>query len=223
MKVRVATGAMLTTETELQRRQRANGRDTYAALLDAALAIWSEEGINRVTMQAVAERAGRTRGIMYHHFRDRDDLIAAVQIHLRDRLAHVFDFAKTPSRNDYLMVAGLMVDSPELVRSFLSRLLAGDAREDSLLAIARSHYREVKARNWLRPDIDADHAAVISLSMWLASMMAVDLKQNLSDRRAEASRFAETFQRVMESSIIYPEIERPTAGESASLSRSKNR
>jgi AcrR family transcriptional regulator len=162
-------------------------------------------------MHAVADRAVRARGTMYHHFRGREELIAALQLHLDERLAHLFAISKTPSRNDYLMVAGLMVDSPELIRSFLSRLLAGQGRSDPLVEVARSHYQEVEALNWLQPGIDKDHAAVISLAMWFAAMLAVDLKTDPVERRAEANRFAATFQQVMERAIIRPEAERDGA------------
>ena len=190
------------------KRGRANGRETKTNILDAALAIWSEHGMELVTMQAVAERAGRSRGIMYHHFKSREDLIRSVQTHLDERLAHIFDFSKAQSRNDYVLVAGIMVDSPDLIRGFLSRLLVGEVREDPLIKVARKHYIEVEARNWLQPGMDRDHAAMISIAMWLASMLAVDLKTTEQERRAEAFRFADTFRRVMESSVILPEEER---------------
>ncbi len=199
---------MIRHDIKAERQQRSNGRETYTALIDAGLAIWSEKGLDQVTMNAVAERAARSRGIMYHHFNKREDLIAALQSHLDERLAHIFAISKAPSRNDYLMVAGLMVDSPELIRSFLSRLLGGDVRSDPLMKVAREHYCEVDALNWLQPGMDKDHAAVISIAMWLASMLAVDLKTDPEERRAEAYRFAETFQRVMETAIIRPGKER---------------
>lgn len=199
---------MTKQDMKTARQQRSNGRDTYAALLDAALAIWSEEGIDQVTMNAVAERSGRSRGIMYHHFTKRDDLIAALHVHLNERLTHIFDFSKAPSRNDYLMVAGLMVDSPEVIRSYIARLLTGDARHDPLMDVARAHYRDIDGRGWLQPGMDVDHAAVISIAMWFASMLAVDLKVDLADRRAEAFKFASTFQAVMERAVIKAEAER---------------
>lgn len=199
---------MIEQTNKPERRQRSNGRETYTTLLDAALAIWSEKGLDQVTMQAVSERADRSRGIMYHHFSKREDLISALQLHLDDRLAHLFALSKAPSRNDYLLVAGLMVDSPELIRSFFSRLLAGNVRSDPLMQVARDHYREVEALHWLQPGMDKDHAAVISIAMWLASMLAVELKTDPLERRAEAYRFAATFQQVMESAIIRPQAER---------------
>lgn len=49
---------------------------------------------------------------------------------------------------------------------------------------------------------------MISIAMWLASMLTVDLKTTEQDRRAEALRFADTFRHVMESAVILPENER---------------
>lgn len=190
-----------TTPPTQARRTRADGRETYAALLDAALAIWSEEGIDNVTMNAVAKRAGKSRGIVYHHFSSRDDLVNALHAHLDDRLSHLFDISKVPGRNDYLIVAGIMVDSPDLLRSYLQRLLSRDPKQDSLMQTARNHYQILDQLDWLQPGMNPDHAAVISISMWLASMLAVDLKEDVTQRRAEAIAFAETFQRVMEQGV----------------------
>lgn len=187
---------------EHNRRQRSDGRETYAALLDAALGIWSEEGIDNVTMNGVAKRANKTRGIMYHHFTGRDDLIHAMHSHLDDRLSHLFDLSKVPGRNDYLIVAGIMVDSPDLIRNYLQRLLNRDPKQDSLMQTARNHYQSLAQLGWLQADVNPDHAAVISVSMWLASMLAVDLKETVAERRSEAIAFADTFKRVMELSII---------------------
>jgi AcrR family transcriptional regulator len=51
---------------------------TRRKLIDAASAIIREKGYAHVSMEAVAARAGVTRGSIYGNFRDRNDLIAAV-------------------------------------------------------------------------------------------------------------------------------------------------
>ncbi len=189
--------------------RRSDGKKTVDALLDAGMAIWSEEGLPGITMNAVAERAQKTRGTVYHHFSDRADLIVALQKHVDERLSAMFDISKAPSRDDYLVVAGIMVDSPELLRSCFHRMLSHDAGTDPLIATARDHYREVAARDWLQPGMNPDHAAMISIAMWLAASLAVDLKQTPEERRAEARAFAATFRSVMEKAVIRPESERP--------------
>jgi AcrR family transcriptional regulator len=47
------------------------------ALLDAAVALVKVKGVQVVSMEAVAERAGVSRTLVYKHFANRDELLAA--------------------------------------------------------------------------------------------------------------------------------------------------
>ena len=67
---------MVKTETvERARLARADRRD---ALLDAALTLVAAGDIEMVSMEAVAERAGVSRPLVYKHFTNRSELLAAV-------------------------------------------------------------------------------------------------------------------------------------------------
>ena len=67
---------MVKTETvERARLARADRRD---ALLDAALTIVAAGDIEMLSMEAVAERAGVSRPLVYKHFTNRSELLAAV-------------------------------------------------------------------------------------------------------------------------------------------------
>lgn len=57
------------------RLSRVDRRD---ALLTAAAAILADESVEAVTMEAVAERAGVSRPLVYKHFANRGELLAAV-------------------------------------------------------------------------------------------------------------------------------------------------
>ncbi len=46
--------------------------------MDAGIALFSEQGLDGPSLDAICERAGFTRGAFYVHFRDRDDFIVAV-------------------------------------------------------------------------------------------------------------------------------------------------
>jgi len=52
--------------------------DRRDALLSAAAAILTDQSVEAVTMEAVAERAGVSRPLVYKHFANRGDLLAAV-------------------------------------------------------------------------------------------------------------------------------------------------
>lgn len=50
---------------------------TRKRIIDAAIALFYSEGIRRVSVDAVAEKAGVTKRTLYYHFRSKDDLVAA--------------------------------------------------------------------------------------------------------------------------------------------------
>ncbi len=59
--------------------QRARDKQrTRRALIDAGIELFSAEGLDAPSLDAICERAGFTRGAFYVHFRDRDDFIVAV-------------------------------------------------------------------------------------------------------------------------------------------------
>src|SRR5262245_34546302 len=51
---------------------------TPDAILDAAFAIYTSEGLSRLSMRAVARRVGLTATALYRHYKGKDALIEAV-------------------------------------------------------------------------------------------------------------------------------------------------
>lgn len=69
----VATG-----KTQASPRRRLSRVDRSAQLVTVAAAVFAEHGVTAVSMDAVAERAGVTKPVLYDHFGSRDGLLAAV-------------------------------------------------------------------------------------------------------------------------------------------------
>ena len=64
-----------------RRRPKGDKRErTRAALLDAALALTREKGLEATTLQDVAERVGMTTGAIYGNFKNRDELFMALAV-----------------------------------------------------------------------------------------------------------------------------------------------
>jgi AcrR family transcriptional regulator len=53
-------------------------QETREALIRAGMAAFTEEGVDLPSLDAICARAGFTRGAFYVHFKDREDLFAAV-------------------------------------------------------------------------------------------------------------------------------------------------
>lgn len=70
--------------------------DTRRRILRAALSLFPSKGVHNVSVGAVAEAAGVSRGIVYHHFGSKRGLLDAMNLHLQQvgGLDRVWEAAK---------------------------------------------------------------------------------------------------------------------------------
>ncbi|MFF5482899.1 TetR/AcrR family transcriptional regulator [Streptomyces sp. NPDC012935] len=66
------------TRPETSRKKRANGVESRQRILDAAVEIAGERGYDGTSIAAVSAKCGLPASSIYWHFKDKDDLIAAV-------------------------------------------------------------------------------------------------------------------------------------------------
>ena len=88
MYVPMVTSSPATTDRpdERRRSQAERRRGTREALLAAGRRLFGTVGVAAVSTAAVVAEAGVTRGALYHHFRDKDDLFRAVYEQLESEL-----------------------------------------------------------------------------------------------------------------------------------------
>lgn len=80
---------MASTNNGPRRSQAQRKAETRAQLLDAARCLFVEKGFADTATPDIVERAGLTRGALYHHFQDKSDLFRAVA----EREAHEIGMA----------------------------------------------------------------------------------------------------------------------------------
>jgi AcrR family transcriptional regulator len=118
---------------------RRGGRDS---ILDAADALVREQGVNRMTLDAVAARAGLSKGGLLYHFPSKDALLKGM----------IERFVARLSEPDDVPVAARVIDV-RLARQAEDRdqrraghsMLAAIAEQPALLDPVRSAHREIWA------------------------------------------------------------------------------
>jgi len=83
------------------------------AILNSAETLFGLHGLDGSSLDDICAHAGYTRGAFYGHFKDRDDLIAAVMAHMRQK---TLDALTLGSPDD---------DIPTLIMRFISSLSSG--------------------------------------------------------------------------------------------------
>ncbi|MCB2215532.1 TetR family transcriptional regulator [Desulfofustis glycolicus] len=62
----------------MARKTKEEARQTRTDILSAAIRIFSVRGVSRTTLNDIAKEAGVTRGAIYWHFNNKNDLLAAL-------------------------------------------------------------------------------------------------------------------------------------------------
>jgi AcrR family transcriptional regulator len=168
-------------------RREAKKEDKRARLIEAAWALFSEQGVAATTTAEISARAGIAKGTLFLYASDKDDLVFLV---MHDRLAAVSDegLRTVPKRGPFvaqvLHVFGglyaLYARSGDLGRH-LVRLLPGaageNARRVNALTFAFVHRLaalviEAQARGEVRRDVDPMVVAGTCFSLYFSGLMA---------------------------------------------------
>lgn len=190
------------------RRTREEAEETRQAIMAAALRTFEERGISKTTLEHIALAAGVTRGAIYHHFVDKQAILAAIREAVSLPLIDRADFKLLSDRGG---------DPLERVQRFmldLFRAIEEDATmrrafavmsfkceyvgeleaelDEYVRKIVRTRnqltevYADAKARGDLRGCLSPELAA-LETTVFLAGLMRLCL---LDDRRVGARQYA---------------------------------
>jgi len=166
-------------------------KDSRQELIDVAIEIIQNQGIDALRIEDVCERVGVSKGSLYWHFSDREGLIREALLkqlyRLGDEQLGVLSAAvdTAATRDEYLMkIAGAFVDpfdsSQVETRWQRLELIAGSRRDPKLAPIMaeiqRRHHRyltdimeKASKQGVLRPDVDPKAVAAMLVAVGLGS------------------------------------------------------
>lgn len=146
----VATGsvdrAMAGTGSAGRQRRNRAFEETHAGMIEAAVQLIAEKGVEALSMAALAREIGVNRTTVYYHFDSRETLIDEVKAWSADRLAEAFEPDRSvQERMDHLY--RFVLENPALLKLWIDDCLAdGEIRTlypnwDALVGGIREHFR----------------------------------------------------------------------------------
>ncbi len=163
-------------------------------LLDAGVQIVTAQGVQALTLEAVAAAAGVTKGGLIYHFKTRDELLAALVERLAAQLEQRYrDKAAARGRSVADLLSAMIEESfdlPEEERQLMSHLLAAAASHPQLLGPAQRMFGRAYA-DFEAAGADAGLALLLAAAM--DGLVMLELTQ--------VHQFSESQRRVMRAAL----------------------
>lgn len=137
--------------------------DRKAAILSAALAIFSEKGIEAASIDDIRQRSQASVGSIYHHFGNKEGIAAALfALGLDDYWAQVKSNLSHASNAEFALHAIIsthlhwIVEHPDMARFLFARRQAVSAEHnDAIRERTAAHFKEAfeKLKPWFRQGV----------------------------------------------------------------------
>ncbi|KHD87416.1 MAG: hypothetical protein OM95_14625 [Bdellovibrio sp. ArHS] len=111
----------MSTSKDLRKER---GIQTRRRIVDAAFAIMIDEGPKSLTAGIITKKAEVSKAVLFHHFKDVDEVTIAVFEHLFEKFSDLATVHKYPTVADFVMQMGLAtIDAPFSHRKLSAALL----------------------------------------------------------------------------------------------------
>ena len=139
--------------------------DSHQEMIETAVRLISEKGVESLSIAAVARTLGINRTTVYYHFDSREALLKAVKDWSSAQLARAFKL-HTPQQDRIDYITRFVLENPELIKLWIEDFVsAGDIRDsyphwDALVEVFRTNL----AGNGANETMDAEVFCVILLT-----------------------------------------------------------
>lgn len=162
------------------RRRRETAKPTSAeAIVEAALAVFADHGIQSSTLKNVADAAGVSIGRVQHHFKTKDELVCAVDDYAIDAMAAKIQDPGAPP-DEALSAMGrnltdVLADTPHVVEYICRKMIepgdVGKAIFDGMVAITDAQGAQFIERGQTREDLDPVWGSLLPLILRVGSIL----------------------------------------------------
>jgi len=118
----------MSVTTDTDRRRNKGYDDTHAEMIQTAVALISDKGVDAVSIASVARAMKINRTTVYYHFESRDALISAVKDWSSGQLAKAFSPVE-PQQERIEFITRFVLENPDLISLWIEDFIsAGDIR-----------------------------------------------------------------------------------------------
>ncbi len=180
-------------------RRHKGFQETHQLLIDVAVRLISERGVDALSLSALARAAEVNRTTVYYHFADRDALVAAVKHWSSEQIVQAFRH-DLPRVQRMEHVTRFVLANPELMGLWIEDFISpGDIRTsyshwDALVAGIREHFTHIA------PDDEVD-AEIYCVQLLTSAFIGPRVFRNRVNGKASDAevvrRFRQEQQRVL--------------------------
>lgn len=187
------------------RRTKQEAENTYRELLDTALNIFSQKGYESTRLEDIAKEAGVTRGALYHHFGNKEQLYLAIVNQVSEQGEKLVQQAIEEGGNIVDILSRILfsyfslIEDDRRFRDVVALTLSNMMLSHDLKSISKRRSTEAKGLvegisrfikaaiddGQLRKDLDPEAAARTFIAyqnglalLWLANTDAFSIKSN---------------------------------------------
>ncbi len=143
----------MTSSSPIAQRRNKGFEDTHQEMIETAVRLISEKGVEALSIAAVARAMGINRTTVYYHFETREMLVDAVKAWSAEQLAKAFNNSGATRGQRIDHITRFVLENPELIKLWIEDLVsAGDIRArypqwDALVAGIKASFANIDPDN----------------------------------------------------------------------------
>ena len=185
--------------------------DLKNAMIKAGVEILAKEGVTGFSLRKAAMKAGVSHSAPYAHFRNKQELIAAISIQgfsqLHQKIKTVSEMFKTEPRKQLLEVAWAYVhfaqQDPDFFKVIFSGMLENEKKFPGFVEVSHQTFQlvvDVVSNNQKVKEICGGDANIAAVSMWstVHGFTSLLLENQISHKVLEGQTVKELLEKVLD-------------------------